>query len=362
MARVVYCIFDVHLWSQPFVAADFDPRVHFLWSASAYRQMRGTGARIELANLVLLPLGDELDLRRNHFWPRYQAVANNVPGSVTSFGDACDLVWPLRCRPKDLDLTLDGAVWNTNGKVRSTIWLWPFGWSSMLEIDLPAGDEFDDLLDIGIKLRQKEPAPLLLKGKAVGVSGALGHLAQLVRQDLCTPAAQGKAMESVRLPRYVVCVLELSKGFQLRENIPMADQMSLIGAVRGQELDPSKFLSNRPLFTRLGFGNFAVTEFDAGTAIVQRHRQDRPGTKLESNHCFYVNTRNFFSIFLTLHRMIAYLTVKSKDDARAAAAASVLASLPAEYRNKLCSDFAAKYAPQPGVPVAGDKNRAAPAP
>jgi hypothetical protein len=199
-------------------------------------------------------------------------------------------------------------------------------------------------------------------GKAVGVSGALAHLAQLVRQDLCTPAAQGKAMETTRLPRYVVCALELSKGFQVRENIPVADQMSLIGAVRGKELDLSEFLSKRPLFTRLGYGNFAVTDFDAGTAIVQRHWQDRPGTKLESNHCFYVNTRNFFSIFLTLHRMIAYLTVKSKDDARAAAAASMLASLPAEYRNKLCSDFAAKYAPQPGAAAAGGTSPAAPAP
>jgi hypothetical protein len=75
------------------------------------------------------------------------------------------------------------------------------------------------------------------------------------------------------------------------------------------------------------------------------------------------NTRNFFSIFLTLHRMIAYVTVKSKDDARAAAAASVLASLPAEYRNKLCSDFAAKYAPQPGAAAAaGGTSPAAPAP
>jgi hypothetical protein len=362
MARVVYCIFDVHLWSQPFVAADFDPRVHFLWSSSGYRQMRSRGAKIELANLVLLPLSDEFDLRRNHFWPRYQAAANNISGSVTSFGDACDLVWPLRCRPKNLDLTLNGAVWNTNRKVRSTIWLWPFGWSSLLEIDLPAGDEFDDLLDIGIKLREKDPAPLLLKGMAVGVSSALAHLAELVRQDLCTPAAQGKAMESTRLPRYVVCALELPKGFQVRRNISMADRMSLIGAVRGQELNQSKFLSNPPLFTPLGDGNFAVTEFDAGTAIVQRHRQDRTGTKLESNHCFYVNTRNFFSIFLTLHRMIAYLAVKSKDDARAAAAASVLASLPAEYRNRLCSEFAAKYAPQPSAPVVGGTSPASPAP
>lgn len=159
-------------------------------------------------------------------------------------------------------------MWNTNRKVRSTIWLWPFGWSSLLEMDLPAGDEFDDLLDIGIKLRQKDPAPLLLKGKAVGVSGALAHLAQLVKQDLCTPAAQGKAMESTRLPRYVVCAIELQKGFQVRRNISMADRMSLIGAVRGQELNQSKFLSNPPLFTPLGDGNFAVTDFDAGTAIV----------------------------------------------------------------------------------------------
>jgi hypothetical protein len=93
-------------------------------------------------------------------------------------------------------------------------------------------------------------------------------------------------------------------------------------------------------------------------------RRETWRAKLESNHCFYANTRNFFSIFLTLHRMIAYVTVKSKDDARAAAAASVLASLPAEYRNKLCSDFAAKYAPQPGAAAAaaaGGTSPAAPA-
>jgi hypothetical protein len=192
MARVVYCIFDVHLWSQPFVAADFDPKVLFLSSASGYRQMRVSGAKIELANLVLLPLSDEFDLRRNHFWPRYRAVADNIPGSVTPFGDASDFVWPLRCRPKNLDLTLNGTVWNTNRKVRSTIWLWPFGWSSLLEIDLPAGDEFDDLLEIGINLRQKDPAPLLLQGKAVAVSSALAHLAQLVRQGSVHAGRSGK--------------------------------------------------------------------------------------------------------------------------------------------------------------------------
>jgi hypothetical protein len=142
----------------------------------------------------------------------------------------------------------------------------------------------------------------------------------------------------------------------------MADRMSLIGAVRGQELDQSKFLSKLPLFTPLGDGNFAVTDFNAGTAIVQRHRHDRHGTKLESNLCFYVNTRNFFSIFLTLHRLIAYLAVKSKGDARSAAAASVLASLPAEYRNRLCSEFAAKYAPQPSANIVGGANSASQAP
>ncbi|MBW7968332.1 hypothetical protein [Bradyrhizobium sp. BR 10289] len=358
MARVVYCVFDVHLWSQPFIATDFDPRVHFLLSSAGYRQMRVGGAKIELANLVLFPLRDELDLRRNHFWPRYQTAADNVPGSIPGFGDACDFMWPLRCRPKNFDVALNGAEWNAGGKARSTIWLWPFGWSSLLELEFSAGDQFDDLLEAGIRLRQKDPAPLLLNGKAAAVSTALAHLSQLVRQDLCTPAAQGRAMESIRLPRYVVCALELPKGFRVGRDIDMAERKALIGAVRGQQLDGTKFLSNQPLFTPLGDGNFAVTDLDAGTVIVQRYWQDRGDTKRESNHCFYVNSRNFFSIFLTLRRLIAYLAVNSKGDPRAVAAASVLASLPAQYRNRLCSEFAAKYAPQPSSSGASPASQA----
>ncbi len=187
-AHVTVSTFDVHLWSKPFDPALFNPKIHFLWSASEYRKMRDAGDKVELGNLVLFPLKNELSPGRNHFWYRYKAAVDTiVAGPDTPLGDPRDFLWPLRCRPKNFKLSFAASKAETPPDVRATIWLWPFGWSSTVEFKVTSPFSLGDLQDLGEKLRGAAPAPFVSDGKALLLADVFRRLAEMLRQEAAAP-------------------------------------------------------------------------------------------------------------------------------------------------------------------------------
>jgi hypothetical protein len=334
-ASVSVSAFDVHLWSKPFDPAVFDPKIHFLWSASDYRKMIDAGQKIELANLVLFPLKPE----NNRLWKRYEIAVDNLPaGSPTRLGDGRDFLRPLRCRPKKFALTFAGG--KTPVKVWATIWLWPFGWSSTVEFKVATPYSLAELQNVGMKLRGTAPPPFLLDGKPTPLSGVFKKLADLVCDNVALP---GKAPDhAMRLGRHVVFALELPRGKPVPANADgwsAADQQRMLGTLRGDKVDLDKLLNSGVLYTPLGEGSFAVTDFDQGTLLMLRDWRDRYGKSRETNHCLFANVRSFSMAFLALHQFIQYAKTRPEIAGAVDNAKLLLEALPKEYSNAVGGRF-----------------------
>jgi hypothetical protein len=355
-AHVTVSAFDIHLWSEPFDPANFDPKIHFLWSASDYRKMRDAGAKIALGNLMIFPLKPELDqiqpknqlgpTARNHFWHRFQVAAATLPAQpATPLGDTREFLWPLRCRPRNFKLGFTASKADAPPNVWTTIWLWPFGWSSTVEFKVTAPFSLADLQDLGTKLRSAASAPFMLNGDALPLSGVFKRMADTVRQELAAP---GRAPNHVTLlPRHVVCSLQLPRGMQAPANADgwsAAERMRMLGTLRGKIVQLGE-LNSGVLFTPLGDRNFAVTDFNEGTLLILRHWKDRSGATRETNHCLFANLRNFSMVYLTLHRFIQFAQSRPAIAGPMENAKAMLSSLPEEYRNGLCINFKKYYAP-----------------
>jgi len=346
-AHVTISAFDVHLWSKPFDPAVFNPKIHFLWSACEYRKMREAGEKIELGNLVLFPLKHELSPKRNHFWPRYKVAIENMPAdSQTPLGDSRDFLWPLCCRPRNFRLTFAEA--EKPSDVQAAIWLWPFGWSSTVEFDIASPLSLVELQNLGAQLRANAPGPFVLDDQPLALAGVFQRLANMVRQDAANP---GKTLNDVtHLQRHVVYSFQLLKGSKVPANAAgwtAANQLRMLGALRGNKVQLGQLLNAGILFTTLGDRNFAVTDFAEGTLLVLQHWKDRPGTKRETNHCLFANVRTFSVVHFALHRFILYAKDRPALASAVENAKIMLSSLPEEYRNGLALNFK-KYHSPPG--------------
>jgi hypothetical protein len=344
LAHLTVSTFDVHLWSKPFDPDDFNPNVHFLWSAPKYRAARAAGQKVEIGDLVLFPLKDEVG--HNHFWSRYENAVDKLPaGSDTSLGDSREFLWPLRCRPRNLQLSFDPQEDGAPPAVRVTTWLWPFGWSSVTEFRMKAPFTLRGLEHLGATLQNRTPGPFIFGGgEALSQSGVFKELAGIVRQSV---GVSGKAADTTRLGRHVFLMLELPKDMEARPvgSWSAADKVRMVGALQGHKAHLPDILSNGFLFTPLGRRSFAVTEFDSGTLLVLHHWKNL-GTSAsrETTRCLFHNLRMFSVVYLTLHRFIGYAKGQTDLDSAVTNARQMLASLPEEYRNAFSQAFKTHYA------------------
>jgi hypothetical protein len=352
LAHVTTSAFDVHLWSKPFDPVHFDPRIHFLWSANAYRAMRLSGQKIELEDLILFPLKDELVAGRNHFWCRYEtALGKLTSGPATSLGDVREFLWPLRCRPRNLKVSFDGSKADESPNVWATIWLWPFGWSSIVEFKVTARFSLDDLEDLGVNLRRTSPGPFVADTNALSLSGLFSRLAEAVRRNLAVP--ENAPDDVTHLTRYIVFSLELPRGMPVPTKFKAwsaSEQLRMVGALRGRKVQLKELVTElaRGGFTAipLGGGNFVVTDFNQGTLLVLRHRKDRPPLarpRGDTNHCLFGNLRTFLMIYFALHRFIQYAKDRTDIASAVSNAKELLRHLPDEYRSPLCAVFREHY-------------------
>lgn len=352
-AHVAVTAFDVHLWSRAFDPAQFNSRVHFLWSASDYPKMRSGGQKVDLGNLILFPLHDEIAVERNAFWWSYQVALDKLaPGPATPLGDARAFLWPLRCRPKGLDIVFARSSANRPPKVRVTIWLWPFGWSSTIHFQFAAPFSLDDLQDLAINLRTRSPGPFTLDGKSLSLSEMFKLIAERLRRDIGT--AGNVPADAPHLGRHLVTAVQLPRGLRAPATFdrwPAADQLRFLGALRGRKVALGELRADgkgkKYLTTPLGPGNVALSDFTEGTMLVLRHWKDgRPIATRETNHCLFENARAFSTVHFALHLFIEYAQDRPELAPAVANARAILSSLSDEYRNPLGRNFRKHFAPK----------------
>lgn len=357
VGRVLVSAFDVRLWDEPVDKDAWNPKIAFLGDAAAYRAARNAQEKkpVSLVQLFVFPVVNSNPGKKkrkgNHFWPRYlRAAFHEVDAAVPS---SRDFLIPLRCRPKSLDLKFLAPNTQQPVKVWATIWLWPFGWSSVLEFEIKGGLDFDALRAIHESL-PSNPGPFLLNGKPCPIHKVFQFLSEMVRQDIVLP---GKGPEdTLKVPRQIVMSTWLAKGSAARRYDgdgpvwPANQRWRMHGAVRGKvmDLDGLKALEpedqpRRYLLTQLGPDHFAITHFDKGTLLVLRHWSDA-GRSRGTNHCLTANIRNFSVVVQTLIALIRDQAAgKPPDQGIAADAIGLLNRLATTYRNPICAPFLAHH-------------------
>jgi hypothetical protein len=119
-------VFDLHLWKRCQVeAADVTSALQDLVEGASRASFSASGKMRDIGQLRVFSVGHASD--RSRFWRKY---ANIVSGEPVDTG-GCLL--PVRCRPKSFRLTF-AALPTLTVNAFATIWLWPFGWASSLEL------------------------------------------------------------------------------------------------------------------------------------------------------------------------------------------------------------------------------------
>ncbi len=134
---------------------------HFTW-----RRLGGRGAE---------------EKEGSHFWDKFAPIPLHGAGDDKS---DIDHLLPLVGEPIGSDLRLEWTSASADAPIscepRLTVFLWPFGWSARVDMDLRQELGFGDLADIAAAVRADDHSPLRFDGKPI----TIGRLFQVVQQWL----------------------------------------------------------------------------------------------------------------------------------------------------------------------------------
>jgi hypothetical protein len=259
----------------------------------------------DLSHFRISSLADEL--QTNHFW---QAVASALKFAAR---DAPELPLPVRCVPKSFDVSLklpEGMTPRVNPpKVRATVWLWPFGWSSLIEFSLLAPLDFGDLRAITETLRRGMPFTLASEPQSpMSLSDLFKLLSAKVQQDIAVP---GKAiLPPPAVKRHIVLAAlpadplsySLAPGLKRWGDAYRAEMHSVLlerpvtlGELIGREKNASEHKGDFLLCQFAGGESFTISDFDRGSLLMlwpypqrRRHRYRYRCLAHNLNHCSQV--------------------------------------------------------------------------
>jgi len=327
IARLHVSVFDLHLWKSPLNKKTLKDDLQFLADPAKYATFQAAETAVELANLRAFPLTVRSD--RSRFWLRYATLAVNGSGNVGHW------LVPLRCRPKNLQLSFDVRSPNLAAKTFATIWLWPFGWASQLEFAVRAPLDFSDVQTITQALREKkDPLPYVLADNRKSLSAVFSHLAGIVLQDVC---AAGKSPgEDLMLTKHINVTLVPSKEMPIQRygSIPPslprwsdAERSRFHAALLGKNVTVLDLLKREKdsvfMLTQLDGGNFGLTYFEEGTLLILGPASNWR----EKGRCLARNVSNVSLAAFALQKFVARRDQVAKDKPKLeklAQAASVL--------------------------------------
>ncbi|WP_293676571.1 hypothetical protein [uncultured Phenylobacterium sp.] len=301
--RLIISAFDTHLWPTPLLqVSDLSPDLAFLASPAEYRAMRQGAGPKDGAALRLFPLaGDQV---HEHFWWRYvQALKLATAGSP----GPREWLAPLRCRPKALPATFRLAG-HPAVKAHLTIWLWPFGWSSQVEVRLGGPIAFAQVRQATAALSGGGGQPFEINGQPLSLVDLFAAMAKAVKADV--PAAGSQSIDVLRVPRRLVIGFVAAQGQAYKgfEASPPPLQPPLIPDrwSDSQRAQIASVLAGKPLaladinaidlgtspfsVIRLGRGDYALAHPQHGALLMMRHPRDSNWNR-GSQFCLVNNVR-----------------------------------------------------------------------
>ena len=351
MARFVASMFDLHTWSKPLIhAADLRPDFQFMATPAVYRSVRVAAAPKGSPGFWLLPVYN--DVAKHTFWRRFRNALDLAPGAA----DHRDWLAPMRCRPKAIAPNFTSASLPSPVRAHVTVWLWPFGWSTQIEIRFNQHLDLGEVEPIASALTGSGPA-FTLDGKALSTSALFGTLAKAIVGDVA--AAGSDPEDVVRVQRRVVMGLIAERGqpfgrFDAAPRLSGAERariVSLLGrTVDIVEVNEVGEPGGRYRFVGLGGPEFAISHEQLGVVVMLRHPLDS-GRRRSKQYCLMGNVRASLLAWAALGGVGAGVRPTPEMEPMIQAAGATRANLADAYRNRVFQEYVRIPAKPANVPV-----------
>lgn len=324
--------FDVHLHlPQLWDTATLRPEFSFLVDRNAYARAYLWNGLPQPQEFLVSPLGREL--HDSHFWRHYSLLLPARPNR------AAPLPWdrhlPFLMSPRNPGLEYRPGRADLQASTSTGTFLWPYGWSSSLEITLSgpvAHGQFEEVLN-----EARSGTPFRLGGKDLPLAGVFNTLAANVKRALY----QRQVQDYMPVRRSLVVAL-----FWDAETARAAVQSGWDGDWASRVLPPpsENTAPANYTYTRLKAPDFAVTFFPFGSLL---SLSPRPGQSPAAMRCVSSNLEHFAMtalVLLNLQKSAKQYAGQSPElDALVDSARSTLLALPEGYRNPVCKRFLAKH-------------------
>lgn len=332
-------VFDVHLHiPQVWDPTPLRPEMAFLVKRLDYARAYKRQGLPSSPDYTLAPLGRELHVSR--FWRHYRSLLPTKPGFAAPLPWDSHLPFVFTWRRPSLGYKPAQA--GLTARIGATALLWPYGWSSNLEIDLSGEIAQDQIAEIAEDVRSS--TPFVLDGQPVNLAKTFIGLTGWLKKALYLQPVQDAAPVKRRL------VVSLHwEGEGKREGWD-ADW-----AVQAFPSPREAADARESIRTRLKGADFAVTFFQLGSLVSLSRRPDQSSSTLS---CVSTNLRTFLGVAHTLLFLLDHgkhhTGVSPELDALLESGRDILNALPEGYRNPLCQQFLDHHRLAKDLKVAGE--------
>jgi hypothetical protein len=367
--RVDIKVFDFHLALDPVVApASLNPGVEFLSDSTKYNQ-QFEAKPFTAGAFRVRPLRKKTRTY-HHFWKYY----------TSAFGqfDPWSMLVPFICEPTQHKLEITAPRKGIRVFARPAIYLFSFGWSTVIEISLQGqAITVAELRDFMRDLRTSSGTPFLLDGVATGLSGALRKYGEELKKVVFKKGLG--AADLRRIDRQFVVSLSQFDGDisyykpQSSNDHPMEadDKAGFHQILLGNDIPAVKVVAPEAnpnvkadfLLTRLSGAGFAITYFDIGTLFfVQNKAKNKVyetvmnclGTNIMSCMMMLLSLQNFYDFPDTKKATAKSVLAEVRDSAR-----ERILELPQRYKNAVIMTWCKFYTPVQKILAAADADNGA---
>ncbi len=343
-----FCFFDLHFTPAPLRApALFQPAVSFLGVPAEYEKRFGQVWQVDTSRFSLRPM--VAGLQWSHFWKGLRTLCD-LEGTNEKFAH---YHIPIEGLVRDAEIVAKLPAPFGASKVRARLLVWPYGWSTRLEVSLTGPAGLPELVKASQALRQDSIFSLTISGKpvlsAAPLSTVLRDITTWMQKDLFT----GTVPDQRPISRHTVIGLsnfnEPAEPFSYNLDIdpqqpqlPTADRARLHSMLLGREVPLAEVLQREKakafLLTPLKKRGFALTDFDQGSLLVLQVASPRAGKGDTVARCLWRNTAAMLTTTNALLSVDRGVRTKAGDwlDQSADWGVRILSKLPDYYDNMVC--------------------------
>ena len=354
-ARLIVSALDLHAWPTPLLSAPaYAAALTFMGDPATYRAFRAAGVSALTPGFRLFPTAHAN--ADQHFWWRFghAAALAQAPAPATQ----SEWLMPLRARPTNLaaDFDLAGLP---RARAHVTVWLWPFGWASQVEMRFTGPLDAGQAAQITAALANGGMKPFKLGGQTLSLVQLFQKVGDAVEADLL--AAGAKPVAQLRVPRRMVVGYVCAPGEPFRrfaaepwpgDASPLRwsdkDRAALVSILAARPVAMSEVnqvgAPGQPYgVVSVKRGNIALTHPQHGALLMLRHATDC-GWSRTPQFCLMANVRASLLTWAALGALAASPGVGANHAALVAAGEQAAKALRANYSNPVFQALSMKRA------------------